>query len=195
MAIALALSAVPASAGNFGSSRFGFQGGLTYSSASIKNFETKSVSQYHVGVTAQFPVGMGFCIQPSLLYQVKGMSLDQIAGSSADDVINSIEGKVGFAEIPVQVQWGPDLLLFRPYVFAEPFIGYRLHEDIFSSSDISYADEMKKLEYGFGVGAGIDIWKLQVSAKWFWNMGTIYRGESESLDKLHGLSVTLSIFF
>ena len=54
---------------------------------------------------------------------------------------------------------------------------------------------MKKLEYGFGVGAGIDIWKLQVSAKWFWNMGTIYRGESESLDKLHGLSVTLSIFF
>ena len=148
-----------------------------------------------MGVTAQFPVGMGFCIQPSLLYQVKGMSLDQIAGSSADDVINSIEGKVGFAEIPVQVQWGPDLLLFRPYVFAEPFIGYRLHEDIFSSSDISYADEMKKLEYGFGVGAGIDIWKLQVSAKWFWNMGTIYRGESESLDKLHGFSVTLSIFF
>ena len=61
--------------------------------------------------------------------------------------------------------------------------------------DISYADEMKKLEYGFGVGAGIDIWKLQVSAKWFWNMGTIYRGESESLDKLHGFSVTLSIFF
>ena len=32
MAIALALSAVPASAGNFGSSRFGFQGGLTSSS-------------------------------------------------------------------------------------------------------------------------------------------------------------------
>ena len=123
------------------------------------------------------------------------MSLDQIAVSSADDGINSIEWKVGFAEILVQVQWGPDLLLFRPYVFAEPFIGYRLHEDIFSSSDISYADEMKKLEYGFGVGAGIDIWKLQVSAKWFWNMGTIYRGESESLDKLHGLSVTLSIFF
>lgn len=203
VALAIFLTALPASAGGYGTTRMGFMGGLTSSSSSLKNFDTKSVSQYHLGITAQFPVGMGFCIQPSLFYQVKGMSLDQVEGSTAGEFANSIEGKVGFIELPVQIQWGPDLLLFRPYVFAEPFIGYRVQSDIsevFNQAGLN--DALKKVEYGLGVGAGIDIWKFQVSGKWFWNFGKISRGEASStadttnsMDNLHGFAVSVALFF
>ncbi|MGN1216065.1 MAG: porin family protein [Candidatus Cryptobacteroides sp.] len=203
VALAIFLTALPASAGGYGNSRFGLMGGVTSSSSSLKNFDTKTVSQYHLGITAQLPVGMGFCIQPSLLYQVKGMSLDQVGSSTASEVVTSIEGKVGYLELPVQIQWGPDLLLFRPYIFAEPFLGYRVHSD-FSDSFTrgGLNDELKKLEYGLGVGAGIDIWRLQVSAKWFWNFGKIYRSDTsstvdtiKSMDNFHGLAVSVAFFF
>ncbi|MGN0201625.1 MAG: porin family protein [Candidatus Cryptobacteroides sp.] len=200
---AILLSAVPASAGGYGSSRFGITGGLTSSSASLKNFDTRDVSLYHVGISAELPLGLGFGIQPSLLYQVKGMSLDRIGSSSAGEIVNSIEGKFGYVELPVQIQWGPDLLLFRPYVFAEPFIGYRVHSDYSSSAGQDlFKEELKKVEYGLGVGAGIDIWKLQVSAKWFWNFGNVYQGGSsstaesvKSMNNFHGLAVSVAIFF
>ena len=26
------------------------------------------------------------------------------------------------------IQWGPDLMAFRPYVFAEPFVGYQIED-------------------------------------------------------------------
>ena len=33
---------------------------------------------------------------------------------------------MNYVEVPVNIQWGPDLLIARPFVFASPFIGYNL---------------------------------------------------------------------
>lgn len=35
-------------------------------------------------------------------------------------------------------------------------------------------DNLKKVEYGLGLGAGVDVWRLQLSVKYFWNFGKIY---------------------
>ena len=162
-----------ASAQRYTSSHFGLMGGVTSSATKIKDVDSKSVSLYHIGLTAQFPVGGGFAIQPAILYQVKGASADDMGDLSLKDAGKSFETKVGYLEVPVQIQWGPDLMFFRPYAFAEPFVGYRI-----SSSNKDNAkelkDELKKVEYGLGLGVGIDVWKLQLSAKYFWNFGKIY---------------------
>jgi hypothetical protein len=148
---------------------WGIIGGLTSSKSSIKDVDASSLSLYHIGLTAEIPIVSGLYIQPSLLYQVKGTSVDNLDDAEWED----FEMKVGYLELPVQIQWGPDLGFFRPYAFAEPFVGYRLG----SSNDgeaKTIKSELKKVEYGLGVGAGIDFWKLQFSLKYYWNFGDIY---------------------
>ena len=149
-------------------------GGFTSSSTSIKNMDSKSVSLYHVGLTAEIPLFGGFAIQPGLLYQVKGMSADKFNSSSISESLGSFETKVGYLEVPVQVQWGLDLLAFRPYVFAEPFVGFRVGQNTKGEVAGKLKDDLKKVEYGLGLGAGVDVWRLQLSVKYFWNFGKIY---------------------
>lgn len=172
--VAATVFCTDASAQRYNSARVGLMGGFTSSSASIKNMDSKSVSLYHVGVTAEIPILGGFAIQPALLYQVKGMSADKFNSSSFSESLGSFETKVGYLEVPVQVQWGLDLLAFRPYVFAEPFVGFRVGQNTKGEVAGKLKDDLKKVEYGLGLGAGVDVWRLQLSVKYFWNFGKIY---------------------
>lgn len=172
---------------SYGHSRAGVMAGVTSSSAKIKDVDAKSISLYHVGLTAELPVGMGFSIQPSLLYQMKGMSLDSWKNSSGSEISDSFQAKVGYLELPVQIQWGPDLLAFRPYGFLEPFVGYKITDSNKGEAAKTLSNELKKVEYGLGVGVGVDIWILQVSAKYFWNFGNIYNSDDTAVETVKGL--------
>lgn len=163
-----------AAAQRYNSARVGLLGGFTSSSTSIKKVDNKSVSLYHIGLTAEIPVFGGFAVQPSVLYQVKGLSADKWGDFGFSEMIGAFETKVGYLEVPVQLQWGPDLLVFRPYGFVEPFVGYRLGQSTNGEYADKLKDRLKKLEYGLGVGAGIDVWRLQLSVKYFWNFGNVY---------------------
>jgi len=44
---------------------------------------------------------------------------------------------------------------------------------------------LARWEYGLGLGLGIDIWKLQVSAKYYWNFGSLYN-ESGTMNDIGG---------
>lgn len=161
--------------------KFGVTAGFTSSDAkSIENLDFKSVAQYNVGVTFNMPLPFGLAIQPSLVYQSKSMNAAASVGGK--DVASS-KTTVGYLELPVQVQWGMDLLLLRPYIFAEPFVGVGLNTgtDVkLTSADGNYEknpdigfDILNRMEYGIALGAGLDVWKLQVSLKYFWNLGNL----------------------
>ncbi len=196
------------SAQSYSSTRFGVMGGFTSSSAKIKDVTTKSVSLYHAGVTAEFPLLGGFHIQPSIIYQVKGASADNIGSVALSDFF---ETKVGFIEIPVQLQWGPDLMAFRPYGFVEPFVGLRINDKSEGVAE-GISDKLKKAEYGLGLGVGLEISRFQLSAKYYWNFGRIYDkdGNSSSIgdtvkgtvtdlvnngNNFNGIAVSLAVFF
>lgn len=168
---------------------FGLQAGVTSSSANLKDLSTGSVSKYHAGVFLRMPFGTGIVIQPGLLYQVNGASMDSFKDKSLSESFSSLETEVGYVEVPLQIQWGPDLLLFRPYVFAEPFLGYAVATSSKGKAKLDISDSNHKLknsglsrwEYGLGLGGGVEVWKLQLSAKYFWNFGSLYKdGESKS---------------
>ena len=151
--------------------QFGIVAGLTSSrvNASEAVNDVKNIVLYHAGLTYKIDLGAGFAIQPSAIYQVKGAKLSNIGDTSGDQL------KTGFVEIPLSIQWGPDLMAFRPYAFAEPFIGYQIatFNKGATFSDVG-SDIMNKLEYGFGLGGGLEIAShVQLSVQWFKNMGTM----------------------
>lgn len=182
--------------------QFGIVGGITSSKTELTTAEdVKSMSLYHAGVTYKVDLGAGFAIQPSVLYQVKGASLGELNTASSED----FKVKTGYVEVPLSVQWGPDLMVFRPFVMVEPFIGYQVtSSDRGADSVEGWTEQAKnKFEYGFGVGGGLEIaGNIQLSVQWFNNMGSMVRDESassgsfsEKVKNFKGIKFSVAILF
>ena len=133
-----------------------------FSDASFRN-----LSGYHVGVGYRTGSFSGLRFQPELVYNLRGTHID-----------DTTAWKMGYLEMPLNLQWGLDLILLRPYVQVSPCIGYNLVNNI-SDTDAGRAlDEItaaaNKLEYGLGVGGGLDIMNLiQISVNYNWNFGSV----------------------
>lgn len=185
IAIAAALVAFSASA------QVGVIAGLTSSQSDYKEAwaHINEVTQYHVGATLKLPLPLGFAIQPSIIYNVKGTSVENMKAEGTDVAAFKTDSSTGMLELPVQVQWGIGIAgVVRPYVFAEPFVGLAINGEnkvdvagLVNTEDKAEWDNVKdRLEYGFGVGAGVEILKhLQVSVRYYWNLGGLY-GTDES---------------
>ena len=82
---------------------------------------------------------------------------------------------MGSLVLPVSVQWGPDLLVARPFLDVTPYVGYSLSNKI--KADVAGLEEVVKggngLDYGLGLGAGINVWKLQAIVRYNWNFGLL----------------------
>ena len=176
---------------------YGVVGGFTSSGTNIKEFKPKQIALYHVGITAKFNLGIGFAIQPSLMYQVKGAKLGEMKfNNGVKDFTSQFDYKLGYLELPVNIQWGPDLMAFRPYVFVEPFIGYAVNNELIEKIKSENIEDVtpekitngwkeygiKRFEYGLGLGAGFEFWRMQLSAQWFWNFGNLYDTGTDSID-------------
>ena len=179
--------------------QLGVVGGLTTSKTDLESAvgDVKNISLYHAGLTYKFDLGAGFAIQPSVLYQVKGSKLETANETTPEQL------KAGFVEVPVGIQWGPDLMVFRPYVFAEPFVGYQISSSVKGEGAVfseTLENELKKVEYGFGLGGGIEIAShIQLSCQWFKNLGKFSEGgnvaDKAKNGNYQGIKVTLGILF
>ena len=195
----LAVAAVSLLVSVEANAQFGFLVGLT--SSSVRLAKSDAVSLYHAGVTAKIPVGSGFAIQPSLLYQVKGANVGQLSTATEED----FKVKTGFVELPLSLQWGPTLAAFRPFVLAEPFVGYRVTSgDKGDENFQDWAERAKsQFEYGFGLGAGLEIAEhVQLSAQWFNNLGPMFSAPAEegaepldNVKNFEGIKFSLAIIF
>lgn len=158
---------------------FGITGGASF--ISINDINVESVVGYHAGITYKFDLPFGFAIQPSLLYHMKGSMI-----KDAVDTRSYLDMKAGYLELPLSVQWGPDLILFRPFLDVTPFIGYGLNNNFSGYSSTWEAirdiknqwDGMNRLEYGLGLGVGLDVWKIQIIGRYNWNFGSLFDSSS-----------------
>ena len=206
--------------------QIGIVAGVTSSTAKIdkENIENNmsGIDQYHVGVALKLPLPLGFAIQPELLYQIKGADLKETydaLGSGKEVETSSWNTKSGFAELGIGIQWGLDLVAFRPFVFAKPFVGYMINgegeykgaADVLKEGTDQYLEEAKnKLEYGFSVGAGLELLEhFQLSFEFFNNLGQMFdEGQFNSdkaketvvnnykdLENYSGFKVTLGFLF
>ena len=211
--------------------QIGIVGGVTTNSKTIdtENFEKnlENVNLYHVGLALKLPLPLGFAVQPELLYQMKGADLKETydaLGTGTEIQTSEFSTKDGYAELGVGLQWGLDLVAFRPFVFAKPFVGYRLtgEEDynnigteiIKNGTDDTYekylSDAQANLEYGYSIGAGIELLEhFQLSLEYFKNLGKMFEEDKFNADKAKetvlanykdlesygGIKLTLGFFF
>ena len=151
---------------------FGVLGGANFYSSSVKDINAKNMTQWHAGALYKVELPVGFQLQPALLYNVKGANLN-VADANLS---------VGYLEFMASVQWGVDLILFRPYLEVSPYAGYAVN----GWGDMGYWDKTDRFEYGAGLGGGLQIWRLQLSARYNWNF------QDSNFD---GVSLSLAYFF
>lgn len=207
--------------------QLGIVGGVTVSGTELDTKDimnnAKNVNLYHVGVAYKSDLGMGFALQPALTYQMKGANLQEtLDAGGTSTVVSEINTKTGYAELSLGIQFGVDLLAFRPYLFAEPFVGYQVtgNEDYKNAAtDLLYDEDQRnaaiqeaknKLEYGFGVGIGVDVLEhLQLSLQYFMNLGALYtdgnidgntmwntvKNSYQDMNNYQGVKVSLALFF
>lgn len=180
--------------------KYGIIGGASFTS--IQNINESSKTGFSVGATAQLRLPLGFSIQPSLVYNQKSA---QVGG----DVLNA-SMDMGYLELPVSVQWGPDLLLFRPFLDVTPFVGYALNNTIrteaLNAVEVVTKNEwngVNRLSYGLGLGGGLEVWRFQLTCRYNWNFGPLFDADgtltikplSETLKDKNFGGVTLSLAF
>lgn len=159
---------------------FGVIGGAGFTS--IKDIGVDLATGYHAGITYKFNLPLGFAIQPSLLYNMKASQVDaSLSGQTKFDY------RMGYLELPLSLQWGPDLLLFRPFLDVSPYVGYALNNEFRAVTEstarlsMDFAnkwDGINRLEYGVGLGGGLEIWKIQVTCRYNWNFGPLFESDN-----------------
>ncbi len=185
--------------------QLGVVAGITSTKSNLKEAwaDVKNITQYHVGLTYKLDLGL-LAIQPSILYNMKGTKLDV---ASADVAAAELDYKTGYIEVPVQLQLGLNLGVARIYGFAEPFIGYAItNSATLGGTDLkaNWENVKNRLEYGVGLGAGVELIKhVQVSVKYFWNMGDMYgtnisfAGITQTIgeQKASGIAASVALLF
>lgn len=157
--------------------RFGIKGGMNFSRIDFTKPGDITISEnmnshtgFNAGVAFSFKLPVkGMTIQPEINYVSKGAKI------KGDKNINI---RMDYIEIPVNLQIGLDLILLRPFIMVSPYIGYSVYKqwscadypDINTNMQWKY---LNRFEYGIGVGGGIDVWRVQIQAKYNWNLGKL----------------------
>ena len=136
--------------------RFGVKAGATFNKFNLgdglDNFKNDSYTGWQAGIMARIKVPLtGLAIQPEALYSVVGN----------DDL------KFGYLQIPINLQFGFDLLVARIYAQAGPYFGYAVKLPNDDGWDEKAKDVFKKQDWGIGVGLGADLFnRLNVALKY-----------------------------
>lgn len=183
----------------------GIKGGLNFSNMEgLKDIGQdgflKTYTGFNAGLVFNFNLPLGFEINPELLYVQSGVKKDGVSSAFT----------TGSIRMPVNIQWGFRFLkIIKPYVVVSPYVGGVLFgngADIFGSDlGAERVDQfMNRLQYGIGIGAGIYIWRFQVSFKWNWDLNPVFKEhhitdmpDFISLDngKFSGGELSLAFFF
>lgn len=148
------------------------------SESSFKNF-----TNFNVGIGYRTDSWNGFKLQPELLYNVRGTRIDNITN-----------WKMSYLELPVNVQWGIDLILLRPFLQVAPYIGYDF-QNVTSDTlpgrtldDHNVTTGANRFEYGLSAGGGIDLLnRIQLSVTYNWNFGAVANLEAYK-DQIAGIA-------
>ena len=160
--------------------RFGVKAGANVTSLDF-NAGMPPTLGYSAGITWQWDLPLGFAIQPDLLYHVKATSLSEITRETFG---------LGYVELPVNLQWGIRVAQKNLRIFAQasPFIGYAVAQtgsvesintgntyvdEFIRSQGVDKWANINRFSYGAGLGLGVQLWALQVTAQYNWNLGKL----------------------
>ena len=141
--------------------KFGLKAGLNFDKFSPKNarqdLKFKNSTGWQAGALLKINVPViGIGVQPELLYTVKKTNVDSKSNS------------IHYFEIPVNLRWELNLLLIKPFLMGGPYFGYAVNTTgkVFNADDAN----IDKTDWGIGLGGGVEVWKLQLGARYSWGL-------------------------
>jgi len=164
---------------------FGLKGGLNFANFKIEQSIKQAKDQvtienstgWQAGALLQIKIPViGLAFQPELLYTVRKVDMDQKAHG------------IHYFEVPVNLQFGLDLKVLRPYLQAGPYFGYAL------KTDGEHFENISKLDWGAGIGGGLEIWKFQLDARYSWGLQDVSSVKEFEI-KNNRFTVSLGILF
>jgi hypothetical protein len=164
--------------------------------------EARNYSGFHAGIGYQTESFSGFTLQPELLFLSK-------KGNNFGD---NYSWSLSYLELPINIQWGIDLVALRPFVQLSPYVGYNIKNRPSAPKDASkpvmdfltsFTQDPNRFSYGIGIGGGIEIMRrFQVSAQYVWNFGHVISAQqyidsatNATRDKAAGLELSLGLMF
>lgn len=166
LVLALMMVAAPKKA----AAQFGVKAGIYtshFSDVKKEDFKLKDNVGFQAGVLYKLHVTPGVVVQPELLYVQKNATLEDKVG------LDKEKYNMSFMQLPVSLQYGPNLVVARPFVQVVPYISYALGK----SSDVGPWDDINRFTGGIGLGAGVDVWKLQFNIRYNWDITKVGDGE------------------
>ena len=157
------------------------------------NYNVKNNIGFQAGVAYQITLLPVFTLQPELLFVQRETKVVDEADPNDNRTFRQ-----QFLQLPVSIQYGIDLGLVHPYVQAVPYINYLLDGKI---TGYNWKDS-HRFTYGIGVGAGLELWKLQLNVRYNWDISKV--GGKQSRDPLYeryrvskgkAFEVSLAYFF
>lgn len=152
------------------------KGGYTSNRVNIDDiYNITGMPSWHAGVGYQTASKYGFTLQPELLYVAKNFSLDGNKVTTHN------------LQIPLNLQWGVDLLVAKPFIFVSPYLMYNVKNLYDGEGDSKaaldkFVNGIKAFDYGVGIGAGINVFSLQLTIKYSWALNDTYNWSAWSSD-------------
>ena len=165
---------------------YGVVAGLNFSTIkSNYNSDMDIVTGVAGGLAAQIVWPMGFMAQPEILFSKKGCIF---AG-------NGLRYDIDYLEVPVKLTYRFNLADVKPFGFVAPYAAYVLNltEHSGVESDDTFSDQINKLDYGFSVGAGFDVWRIQLSFRYIWGLAQVADYSIQTRNR--GLNFSAGVFF
>lgn len=180
--------------------RFGVKAGANFSqlytsgaTSGLNADQYKGRFSYHFGGVMEYSLSNMFAIQPELMYMNQGANLksDNSFGMSDGHVtLNSIQ-------LPVNVKASFPLGKNKLYVYAGPYVGYNIYGKARGKIDgnkqdaslFSKGSDMKRLDYGVGMGVGIEVNKFTIGVGNQFGLCNI----NDATGKMKAGNITLSV--
>ncbi len=160
--------------------KFGIKGGVNFDNFnySVDDFTSENTTGWQAGALLQFKVPViGLGVQPELLYSVKKADIDNETNS------------VSYFEVPLNIRWGFNLVLVRPFIMGGPYFSYAVNLD-----GDAFKDKVKRFDWGIGLGGGVEIWKFQLALRYAWGLQNISDVDDFEL-KNNTFSLSLGFLF
>ncbi|MDR3188928.1 MAG: PorT family protein [Prevotellaceae bacterium] len=174
---------------------FGVKGGINMPSfeTNLGNFESDANVGFHAGVFGQLNIPIiGLGVQPELLYLSQSVSY-------INKEQNNASKSASYLDIPINITWGIDLKVVRPFIAVTPYLRYSFSEVetyVTTAAASGQAPEPQKLnsfDYGLGAGAGIDLFsKIQLMGRYSWGLSDLV---SSGNYKVRSFTLSLGYIF
>jgi hypothetical protein len=175
--------------------KFGPKAGLNLSTMTLSymgvSIDPTILIGFNVGVLSEIPLSGNLSIQPAILYSTKGSKFSVMS--------EEMQISPSFIEIPVNVVYKFDLGSIKVFLNAGPYAAYGIGGKVDSggeSADIVFGteetDDMKPMDFGLNIGAGIEISRIIISANYglgLANLAPVTTDDEEFKTKVIGFSV------